>query len=140
MAATYIMQCVIRIAERIRDIATDEVPYITGDLRKSLHVQALSGESASVGSNLIYAKWVHEGTGLFGPHKQYIYPTKKQALFWPGAAHPVKRVAGQKPNPFLTRAATRAAKDIPMIAPLLAEEISKRITDCLSNVTIEMEV
>ena len=52
-----------------------------------------------------YAELVHEGTGLFGPRRQRIVPTKKKALFWPGAPHPVKSVAGMKARPFLRKAA-----------------------------------
>ncbi len=38
--------------------------------------------------------WLEVGTGLHGPYKQafIIRPTEKKALFWPGAAHPVKAV------------------------------------------------
>jgi hypothetical protein len=52
-----------------------------------------------------YAKYVHEGTGLYGPHKTKIVPKGKKALFWPGAAHPVRAVKGMKANPFLLKAA-----------------------------------
>lgn len=49
-----------------------------------------------------YAKWLEEGTGLYGPHKQRytIRPKNKKALFWPGAAHPVKSVnhPGMRPR------------------------------------------
>lgn len=52
-----------------------------------------------------YAKYVHEGTGLYGPHRTKIIPKGKKALYWPGAAHPVKSVRGMKGNPFLLKAA-----------------------------------
>ena len=55
-----------------------------------------------------YAKYVHDGTGLYGPHKQkiIIVPKDKKALFWPGAKHPVKKVVqkGIKGNPFFKKA------------------------------------
>lgn len=55
-----------------------------------------------------YAKYVHEGTGLYGPHKQkiVIMPKNKKALFWPGAKHPVRKVEqkGIKGNPFFKKA------------------------------------
>lgn len=55
-----------------------------------------------------YAKYVHDGTGLYGPHKQkiIILPKNKKALFWPGAKHPVKKVVqkGIKGNPFFKKA------------------------------------
>jgi hypothetical protein len=52
-----------------------------------------------------YARYVHEGTGLYGPHKTKIAPKAKKALYWPGAAHPVRSVKGMKANPFLLKAA-----------------------------------
>lgn len=49
-----------------------------------------------------YARWVEEGTG---PH--VILPRKMQALFWPGADHPVRMVyhPGTKPHPYLVPSA-----------------------------------
>lgn len=56
-----------------------------------------------------YAIYVHEGTR---PHT--IVPRFKQALFWEGAAHPVKRVLhpGTRANPFMERVAEKATPDI----------------------------
>jgi HK97 gp10 family phage protein len=51
-----------------------------------------------------YAGYVHEGTGIYGPRKRRIVPTSKKALFWPGAKHPVRSVAGMRPRPFATKA------------------------------------
>jgi len=52
--------------------------------------------------------------GLFvegGTKAHIIYPRAKQALYWPGAAHPVGVVhhPGTKANPFLERAMTKVA-------------------------------
>ncbi len=84
-----------------------------------------------------YAGYVHQGTGLYGPHKTKIVskeiviirPKTAKGLFWPGAAHPVKMVKTTKPmfwpgmkhpvpstkgmkrNPFLLKAYTET--DIP---------------------------
>jgi len=52
-----------------------------------------------------YAEYVHRGTGLYGPRKQMIRPKQKKALYWPGAAHPVRAVRGMPAQPFLLRAA-----------------------------------
>jgi hypothetical protein len=46
--------------------------------------------------------FVRYGTGIYGPRGQRIRPTTKKALMWPGAAHPVRSVAGQHPNDFVT--------------------------------------
>lgn len=60
------------------------------------------GESkAKVGTDDPVGRFVEYGTR---PHD--IYPRNKQALYWPGARHPVSVVhhPGTRPNPFLERA------------------------------------
>lgn len=46
--------------------------------------------------------YVTEGTGIYGPYGERIYPKVKQALYWEGAEHPVKSVAGQEANDFVS--------------------------------------
>lgn len=46
--------------------------------------------------------YVRHGTGIYGSTGQRIRPKVKQALSWEGARHPVRSVAGQKPNDFVT--------------------------------------
>jgi len=58
-----------------------------------------------------YGIFVHEGTGIYGKHTHPIVPTTKKALFWEGAAHPVRSVKGQKANPFLLNALEEIAKE-----------------------------
>jgi len=43
-----------------------------------------------------YAQFVHEGTGLYGPHKTKIVPQNKQALYWTGLSHPVRATKGNE--------------------------------------------
>jgi hypothetical protein len=76
----------------------------TGRLRSSIShelVQGPEGLVARIGSTVEYARFVEEGTG---PHE--IRPRTKQALFWPGAAHPVRVVhhPGSKAFPYLSTA------------------------------------
>ena len=54
---------VLKIAEKVREIATRQgnVPFLTGDLRKSIIVHHLGAGRATVGSNLPYARPVHDG-------------------------------------------------------------------------------
>jgi len=51
------------IAEKVREVATREghVPFLTGDLRKSIIVQPDGPGRAMVTSNLPYARAVHDG-------------------------------------------------------------------------------
>lgn len=74
----------------------------TGRLFRSINTRfadEATTSTASVGSSLKYARiWE-----LTGSREFTILPSKKQALFWPGAAHPVKSVVhpAQAPRPFL---------------------------------------
>lgn len=74
---------------------------------------------------LKYAAYVIQGTGLYGPRHAMIVPTTKQALYWDGAAHPVKSVKGQKPNDYREPAAEEA---IPLVAAVL-REAGKRVVE-----------
>jgi hypothetical protein len=98
-----------RLVLTVEAEAKRQVPVRTGTLRRSItSVVESAGERGRVGSNLRYALWVHEGTGLYGPkhHVIVIVPRAKKALFWKGARHPVRRVnhPGIKGQPFLRNA------------------------------------
>lgn len=60
----------------------------TGRLRRSFSVQT-GAHQVAVGTNVSYAAPLHFGAKI-GPH--VIRPRAGRALFWPGAAHPVKQV------------------------------------------------
>jgi HK97 gp10 family phage protein len=93
------------LVEEIEARAVKETPVKTSNLVNSITSSVFSdGKKAEVRATAPYAEFVHSGTGLFGPAKRRIFPVTKKALFWPGAAHPVKSVKGQKPNPFFARA------------------------------------
>ncbi len=70
----------------------------TGRLAGSIHPN-FGPDFAEAGTNVVYAEWQQQGTD--GPY--VILPRNKQALFWPGAKHPVKKVVhpGLPPRPFL---------------------------------------
>lgn len=76
----------------------------TGRLRSSITWEIRevpTGLVARIGTNVEYARFVEEGTE---PHD--IYPRTKQALFWPGADHPVAVVhhPGGQAYPYLAPA------------------------------------
>jgi len=56
--------------------------------------------------------YVTQGTGIHGPYGERIYPTVKKALYWPGAEHPVRSVAGQEANDFVSPITENAGDDI----------------------------
>lgn len=88
----------------------------TGTLRSSINTQlfTLNGFPAvQVGTKIQYAIYVHEGTGIYGPKGQLIFPVNAKFLSWKkkgGGRVFARFVRGMKPNPFL-RDAVDAAKD-----------------------------
>lgn len=63
-----------------------ETPVKTGRLRNSITLKQ-EGDTFIIGTNVNYAEAVELGVG---PYE--ITPKDKKALYWKGAAHPVKRV------------------------------------------------
>lgn len=90
----------------------------TGRLRASINTQLVTGPKgepvAVIGTNVYYARWVHDGTGVFGPKHRLIRPTRREFLkFRPtggGRFVYARFVVGMKPNRFLTNALI-AARD-----------------------------
>lgn len=88
----------------------------SGLLRSSIHTEliTLGGKlSVRVGTNVYYAIYVHEGTGIYGPKGSYIYPKSASVLSWStkgGKKVFAMKTKGMRPNPFLKNA-MKAAKD-----------------------------
>lgn len=100
----------------IESVAVEEAPHATGNLVNAITVEETrGGGQVFVSGAAPYGVYVHEGTGIWGPNKKRIRPVNKKALYWPGAAHPVASVAGQKPNPFMDRAADLARPKVEQI-------------------------
>lgn len=88
----------------------------TGRLRSSIQVQLVmvGGKPVvRVGTNVFYALYVHDGTGIYGPRGVPITPHTAKMLSWKaksGKRVYAKSVKGMRPNPFL-KDAVMAAKD-----------------------------
>ncbi|NUS25582.1 MAG: HK97 gp10 family phage protein [Streptomyces sp.] len=85
----------------VQNEARRRAPVDTGRLRSSIVSRAEGGGRSlgyMVGSNVNYAAAVEYGTA---PH--VIKPKYKQALYWPGASHPVAQVnhPGTAAQPYL---------------------------------------
>ncbi|MGW4718258.1 HK97 gp10 family phage protein [Nocardia sp. NPDC004260] len=82
--ATAAGQWADRIGRQIVNRAKEQCPVDEGRLRSSItHLVTVNpggGVTVRVGSPLVYARYRHEGTGLYGPHHARIVPTTKQAL------------------------------------------------------------
>ncbi len=83
----------------------------TGRLRASIATQVVTRNGVPavlVGTNVNYAKAVHDGTGLYGPTHTLIRPRRAKALrFRPKGSRTfvfAKSVRGMLPNPFLRNA------------------------------------
>jgi phage gpG-like protein len=63
--------------------------YKTGALKHSIRVVEVTNDSVTVGSDRPYAA-IHQVGGRTKPHE--ILAKYRNALAWPGGAHPVKRV------------------------------------------------
>ena len=103
------------------------IPRKTSQTSRTIHVAHADADSATVEGNAV-AKWLDEGTGLFGPRHQKITPRAKKALAFhvgsfgkggslrltgkprKGAAGlgatlvVVRSVRGMKPRPYVDRA------------------------------------
>ena len=90
----------------VEALAVKTAPKRTSNLARSRTTNVNDdGTRGRLSFTAPYAEYVHEGTGLFGPHHRPIVPTAKRALFWPGAKHPVKSVKGMKGRPWVRKAA-----------------------------------
>lgn len=74
-------------ANRVLNVARSRAPVDKGGLRNSLHIEFATGPGgvtiARIGSNLPYAIYVHEGTGIYGPRHAMIYPKSGRFMVWP---------------------------------------------------------
>ena len=90
--------------------------FASGRLYRSVRVIPVYNNGypgVRVGTDVKYARFVHDGTGLFGPRHHYIVPRNgKYLVFTPRGelvAVFAKKVIGMKPNPFL-KDALKAAR------------------------------
>ncbi len=96
-----------RTTKLVEAKAVGKAPEVSGNLINMIGVEFTGSGFNTEGrivSHAPYSEFVHEGTGIYGPVGLPIFPSEKQALWWPGAVHPVKMIRGQKPQPFLREA------------------------------------
>jgi hypothetical protein len=81
-----------------------------GLLRASIDTQLrvdLDGLVMRVGTGVYYSRWVHDGTGIYGPRATPIKPRRAKYMRWynkQGKAVFARQTKGMKPNPFLKNA------------------------------------
>jgi len=123
----------------LADKARLKCPVRTGQLQSSITYE-IEKESArlvgQVGSNLAYAPYVELGTGIYGPHKQRIYPKNGKVLAWVTSGARPTTAAGWKAAQetgravFATSVAGQKAK--PYLLPAVEENVDK-IIEFLKN-------
>lgn len=74
--------------------AAIKAPHKTGNLRRSIHIGTVTETSAQVIAGANYARYIEEGTGLYGPRKRKIVPVTKKALRWMGGPAGSLRLSG----------------------------------------------
>ncbi len=110
----------LQIAERIRDVGTRQgrIPFLTGDLRKSVQAYPLGPGKAAVGSNLSYAAAVHDGRKAVT-----IRPKNKKALHFFIGGQEVFCKSVKQPardgTPFLHDAAKGVGRDLSFLSSLV---------------------
>lgn len=103
-------------AERVAYVAralTNTLGFGTGRLSASIQRSRVSRDASNrlsvrVGSDLYYALWVEEGTGIYGPHRTRITSRSGRAmrleLYMGTRVVFAKSVAGQQPQHYLANA------------------------------------
>lgn len=79
-------EAIMRHGNRVLNRARQLCPVDEGRLRASLTLEiriTSAGPVARIGSNLDYARFVHEGTGVYGPRHTEIVPVNASVLRWP---------------------------------------------------------
>jgi hypothetical protein len=75
----------MRRGYRVEAAAKRCCPVDHGRLRSSIHTQMthVGGRIVvEIGTDVEYALWVHNGTGLYGPRHARIYPKKGKVMVW----------------------------------------------------------
>lgn len=99
-----------------------EAPTDHGRLAGSFTLSQDSAVQYRIQSPVEYALAVNDGS-----EAHMIYPKNKKALYWAGAAHPMKAVhhPGNKPNPYLDRAMDKTTQRLGEFATTVMAELSK---------------
>jgi phage gpG-like protein len=100
---------------RVQNKAKQLCPTDGGRLKNSITLELRgSGDrmEVRVGTNVAYAVWVHEGTGIYAG-RGYITPKRGRFLSWKprgGARVFARKIKGQKAQPFLKDALPAARR------------------------------
>lgn len=104
----------LKRGNKVRAAARRRINSRTGDLARSIEVNIVIADGAAgarIGTDLFYARFVHDGTGIYGPSHRPIRPKRGKALAFQGSSGNVVVASsqGQRGTHFL-RNALRAAR------------------------------
>lgn len=125
-------QIAMLIAERIRDKATDEVPVLSGDLKKSLQTEKIGGGKVAISSVLPYARPVHDGRKALTIRPKKGRRNGRLKFSVGGRTVFAKKVRqpARKANPFLRRAADAVkAENYDFLNKILLKQVSKEVLE-----------
>lgn len=110
-------------ARRVRDRARELLAGADGHPRRVRTGELLASvmtapttygglPAARIGTRLRRGRWVHDGTGIYGPRRHRIEPVRARVLVFRGRGGLVfvRWVRGMRPNHFLTDALRAARK------------------------------
>lgn len=109
-----VMRGMFRKGKRVETAAKHSCPVDHGRLRSSITTQFVAAGGklvVRVGSDVEYARAVHDGTGIYGPRGVVIRPTHARVLIWTGEDGKkigARYVRGMRGRPFLTDALREA--------------------------------
>jgi hypothetical protein len=94
---------------KVKRAAQRRINSRTGNLARSIevHIVRVNGVSGTqIGTSLYYARFVHDGTGIYGPRGSLIRPTRRRALAFTGGEGDVVVASsrGQRGTHFLLEA------------------------------------
>lgn len=92
----------------VEEVAKKECPVDDGQLRQSITSEIVSDTEGAVGTNVFYAPYVHQGTGIYAVNGD----GRKTMWRYQDAKGEWHSTVGQKPNPFLERALDQSTEDI----------------------------
>lgn len=102
-----------------------EAPVDEGRLAGSFTLDQVSDEEWRIATDVLYALFVHEGTGIYGPTGMPITPVSASVLVFQGDAGMVfaKSVSGSPPNPYVDRAMDRTSERIDEFASMALDSV-----------------
>lgn len=121
-----------RTAFKVEATAKEKAPIDKGNLRGSITTEGPSvighDVQAKVGTNIGYARYQEEGTGIYGPSRQPIRPKNASVLAWKsgGKWHYARQVRGVRPVRFFKKAREEAR-------PFLTEQMRGALTNIVSE-------